>query len=226
MPNRCAVWRDAGAKAEVVSTIEGKGEGCYNLGLQLSLPAEKCFASLTYSFYGDGTLGVKLNLEFSDGNNLPTIPRIGFQCSIAPELSTWQWYGRGPVENYIDRKDNAFVGLWEMPVTQAWYPYHEPQETGNRTGISESKFMVGGHGLSFRSADGQPLEMAAYPFLQSDLEGPAHPTDIPLRKLITVQISHRQMGLGGENSWGAWPLDKYMIPAKGTYEYSFIMQAF
>lgn len=221
-----AVWRDAGDKAEVVAVAEQKGDGFYDLKFKLSLPDANSFAYVTYSFFGDGTLGVKLQLDFTAGSNLPTIPRIGFQCSITPELNTWQWYGRGPVENYVDRKDNAFVGIWEMPVAQAWHPYHEPQETGNRTGIRESKFMVGGHGLLFRSADGQPLEMAAYPFLQSDLEGKAHPTDIPQRNLITVQIAHRQMGLGGENSWGARPLAKYMLPATGTYEFSFIMQPF
>ena len=77
-----------------------------------------------------------------------------------------------------------------------------------------------------RPTDGQLLEMEAYPFLESDLEGPGHAADIPLRDLITVQISHRQMGVGGENSWGAWPRPDHVLATDRTYEYSFVLQPF
>ena len=226
MPKECQVWRDAGANAKVVKMTEEQGEGCYNVTFQLSLPHKKAQAFVTYSFYGDGAMGVSLKLTFADGTPLPYIPRIGFQCSIHPELSTWKYYGCGPYENYSDRMGCAFLGNWETDVKQAWFPYHEPQETGNRTGIRDAKFMLGSHGLQIRSLDGQPLEMAAYPFLQSDLEGTRHPADIPFRKLITVQIAHRQIGVGGENSWGAKPRPDHMIYPKGTYEMSFLICPF
>ena len=92
----------------------------------------------------------------------------------------------------------------------------------HRAAFSDSKK----HGLIIRPTDGQPLEIGAYPFLQSDLEVPGHAADIPFRRLITVQIAHRQMGVGGENSWGAWPRPDHVLKAEGTYEYSFVLQPF
>jgi len=153
---------------------------------------------------------------------LPIIPRVGMTCALPPEYSTWTWFGRGPVENYCDRLTGAPVGRYTGQVTKLWYPYVKPGETANRTGIRWSEFTdPSGRGLRVRSADTQHLEMAAYPFDQSDLENKSHPTDIPLRDHVTIQIAHKQMGLSGENSWGALPLKKYQLPATDGAEYTY-----
>ena len=226
MQEKCAPWRVAGTNAVVKQLSQNKATGAYELVFDLSVPVGETTAKVTYSFYGDGALGVSLKLELK-GDNLPEIPRVGFQCSISPEFSEWTWFGRGPEENYSDRNTGTFVGLWKDDVRTAWFPYARPQETANRTGVRRAAFSDGKkHGLIIRSTDGQPLEMGIYPFLQSDLEGLKHAADIPLRGLITVQISHRQMGVGGENSWGAWPRPDHVLKAEGTYEYSFVLQPF
>jgi beta-galactosidase len=226
MAEKCAPWRDAGANATVKQLSQNKATEAYELVFDLAVPVGETTATVTYSFYGDGALGVSLKLE-PQGENLPEIPRVGFQCSIAPEFRAWTWLGRGPEENYSDRNAGTFVGLWKADVRQNWFPYARPQETANRTGVYRASFSDSKkHGLTIRPTDGQPLEIGAYPFLQSDLEGPGHAAEIPFRRLITVQIAHRQMGVGGENSWGAWPRPDHVLKAEGTYEYSFVLQPF
>ncbi len=226
MEEKCAPWREAGALAEVTQLSKNKATDAYELVFDLAVPVGETTAAVTYSFYSDGALGVSLKLE-PQGENLPEIPRVGFQCSIAPEFRAWTWFGRGPEENYSDRNAGTFVGLWKADVRKNWFPYARPQETANRTGVHRAAFIDSKkHGLIIRPTDGQPLEIGAYPFLQSDLEGPGHAADIPFRRLITVQIAHRQMGVGGENSWGAWPRPDHVLKAEGTYEYSFVLQPF
>ena len=226
MQEKCALWRTAGANAVVTQISENKASGAYELVFDLSVPVGETTATVTYTFYGDGALGVSLKLE-PKGENLPEIPRVGFQCSLSPEFSEWTWFGRGPEENYSDRNTSTFVGLWKADVRNSWSPYVRPQETANRTEVRRAAFSDGKrHGLIIRSTDGQPLEMGAYPFLQSDLEGLGHTADIPLRGLITVQIAHRQMGVGGEKPAPSWPQTDHLLKAEGAYEYAFVLQPF
>ncbi len=252
IPKRCWPWREAGPNAVMKKMTDQDAGGSdafsrkmgqsnnkdtYSVSFDYDIPVGETTATVTYEFFGDGALGVTLKIE-PKGDNLPELPRLGFQCSIAPELSDWVWYGRGPEENYSDRNTGTFLGLWKTDVRQAWFPYNEPQETSNRTGVRRAAFSAGKHGLMIMTTDGQPLEIGAYPFLQSDLEviedndlpkndnAPRHPADIPLRGLITVSIDHRQMGVGGEDSWGMWPRPQHRIKAEGTYEYSFVLRPF
>ncbi len=235
------VWRDAGANAKLTNVTEKKLEGgAYELACDLKIPVGDTTAKVTYTFYGDGALDVALLLE-PKGEDIPeTIPCVGFQCSIISALNEWSWYGRGPEENYSDRNTGTFVGVYKDEILKLWTPYARAQGNANRTDVRQAMFMRGRHGLMFKATDGQLLEVAAYPFLMSDLETALHSSDIPLRDLITVKISHREAGIGGENSWGAWPRPKHLIPAmassaggdkdkssKGVkYEYSFVIQPF
>lgn len=215
------VWQHAGRDATVTVMRRTEEGSAVVLTYDLAVPVGQTTARLTYTLHGDGVIGVAFELKPA-GERLPALPRVGLSCALRPDYAGWTWFGRGPEENYRDRKTGYTIGRWSLPVEKAWFPYVEPQETGNRTDIRWSTFTTPrGQGLRIRATDGQLLEMAAYPFLQSDLHGPTHPTAIPLRDLVTVQISHAQMGVGGENSWGAWPLRQYQLPANRDYRYAF-----
>lgn len=100
-----------------------------------------------------------------------------------------------------------------------------PQESGNRTDVRWAMFAdAAGNGLKVTAAGECLLDVGAYPCLMQDLEQGAHPCDIPRRDRITVNIDHRSMGVGGTNSWGAWPLEAYQIPAGAEYEYAFVIE--
>ena len=107
-------------------------------------------------------------------------------------------------------------------ASQVFFPYSEPQESGNRTGIRWMTLVdAAGAGLKATALGDSLLQGGSYPCLMSDLEGPRHPCDIPKRDVITVNIDHAQSGVGGTNSWGARPLPKYQLPPTGTYRYAF-----
>ncbi|MBT8462828.1 MAG: beta-galactosidase, partial [Gemmatimonadetes bacterium] len=155
---------------------------------------------------------------------LPDIPRVGLRLALSADLDEVTWYGRGPHENYSDRKTGSPVGLYSAAVDELYYPYVRPQENGNRT---EARWVAfrdsAGAGLV---AHGMPtVDWSALRFLQEDLdEGPAkrgrHTYDVRPRDLVAVHLDYRQMGVGGDNSWGAQPLEPYLLPVR-EYAYSF-----
>lgn len=224
MPEKCASWRDAGPRAKVTERQASVTDGVVSLAYTLSVPVADSSAKLLYRVHGDGSIDVEL-LFTPKGESLPTIPRIALTCGIHSTFDNWSWFGRGPGENYRDRLQGSPLGIYTGKVGELWYPYSEPQETANRTGVRWASFTdASGFGLRFSSADEQFLELGAYPFAESDLEGTRHPQDILRRNYITVHVNHAQMGIGGEDSWGAWPLPQYQIPANQAYHYRFRLE--
>lgn len=221
MVSACAPWREAGPRATVTARSGQHDRGDYVLSYELAVPVGQTTATLAYRFASDGRVRVALELRPA-GDKLPRIPRVGLSAALAKELRQWTWFGRGPEENYRDRAQGYPLGVWSGDVARLWFPYSEPQETANRTGVRWASFVdAAGRGLRFRSADAQTLEVGAYPFAQDDLENRRHPADIPLRDFVTVHIAHTQMGVGGENSWGAWPGWAHVLHADRNYRYAF-----
>jgi beta-galactosidase len=221
MVSACAPWREAGPHATVTARSDRREGGDHVLSYELAVPVGQTTATLAYRFASDGRVRVALELRPA-GEKLPRIPRVGLSAALTKELRQWTWFGRGPEENYRDRSEGYPLGVWSGDVARLWFPYAEPQETANRTGVRWATFLdTTGRGLRVRSADAQTLEVGAYPFAQSDLENRRHPADIPLRDMVTVHIAHTQMGVGGENSWGAWPGWTHVLHADRNYRFAF-----
>ena len=141
------------------------------------------------------------------------------QISIPGEFRNVQWFGRGPQENYWDRNTGAAVGLYQSKVDDLFFPYIEPQESGNRTDVRRVSF-TNADGLGIL-VSGEPLiYFSAWPFKMSELETHKHPNEIKRSSDITVNIDYKQMGVGGDDSWGAWPHSEFMLPAT-SYSYKF-----
>ncbi|OVE78622.1 hypothetical protein BVY01_04905, partial [bacterium I07] len=181
------------------------------------LPAGKSELNIVYTIYGSGDIVV--DTRFTPGMKLPDLPRFGMQMQIPGRFNKMTWFGRGPHESYWDRKTGAAIGIWEGSVEDQIHPYIFPQETGNKTDVrwvtwTDSQkaglLVVGMPGLS----------ISAWPFTMQDLERAEHTFDLNHRRQITVNIDHKQMGLGGDNSWGARTHPEYRLPAK-PYQYRF-----
>ena len=228
MPRRQAVWKDAGR----VRTLEGLetttiATGQVRIDATLGLPAVNGRLYLSYGVFGSGDVVVTQRFvppAATSGPDLPDIPRVGIRMSLSPEFGDVAWYGRGPHENYSDRKTSAAVGLYSASIEELYYPYIRPQENGNRT---ETRWVAfsdsAGVGLA---AYGIPtLDWSALPYLQEDLdEGTTkqgrHTYDLTPRDLVAVHLDYKQMGVGGDNSWGAQPLEAYRLPVR-EYSHSF-----
>ena len=219
--DRSGAWRNAGPNA-TVTKITNPTEN--SVSFDLKIPVGGTTGNITYTIGDNGTLDIKVTV--SPKGTQGQIPRLGMQCTVPAEYHTIKWFGNGPHETYVDRKAGAWVGQWSSSVDDLFFPYVEPQETGNLTDLRTLSLLnKDGQGFTATANDKDLLSGGTYPCLMSDLEGRRHPVDIPKRDVVTLNIDHKQVGLGGTNSWGARPLPQYEIPAKGTYSWSFSLGA-
>lgn len=158
---------------------------------------------------------------------LPMLPRFGMNWILPEGFETIEYYGNGPHENYQDRNYAAPTGIYKQSVAQQFYPYVRPQENGNKTGIRWFKILNNkGKGLMIQSDS--LLSMSALHFFDNDLDDgdqkhQQHSGDLKPRKQSRLHIDFKQMGVGGIESWGAWPLEKYRLPYQ-NYAYKFIVK--
>ena len=218
MPERQSVWRTAGP-GRVVNNIDVQQPHPHEVRIQVNclLPAGKSDLSIVYTIFGSGDIVVESS--FKPGMELPNLPRFGMQMGIPGEFNTITWYGRGPHESYWDRKTGAAVGLYSGFVEEQIHPYIRPQEVGNKTDVRWVT-LTNEDGAGLRVSGLPLLSISAWPFSMSDLERAEHTFELNRRNFVTLNIDFKQMGVGGDNSWGARPHPEYTLPAK-PYTYSF-----
>ncbi len=237
MDKRDADWKEAGSKAVLKSALVSQpGMNSAVIRFTFDIPGldNRKIASLVtvYTVQGNGEVNVSYNLTKTD-LKLEEIPRVGMQLIMPEKFTDLAWYGRGPHENYADRKTSAFVGLYESSVADQYVPYVRPQENGYKT---DTRWLTvtdkNGMGLRF---EGRPVfSFAAMNYLHDDFESPGnlavyrpdaklvntHIDNVRPRDLVCVNIDYGQMGVGGDNSWGARTHEKYCL-RDARYEYSF-----
>jgi beta-galactosidase len=214
IPAKLAVWKDAGKDRRITAVdVERVSKQVVRVTVRSLLPVgQRSELNTTYTICGNGELSVDMAL--APKGKLPAIPRIGMQMELVSGLDRMEWLGRGPDENYWDRKSGCPIGRYEGKVANLVFDYIRPQECGNRCDVRWAAFRDDeGAGLL---AVGLPtIDVSAWPFTMDDLEAAAdgHPHDLPRRDTATVNLDYRQMGVGGINSWGQWPMKKYQLPA-------------
>ncbi len=239
MEKRNAPWRDAGKGAVLKSARIGQpgmGSAEVNFSHEIPGPGNKKIAEIvtTYTVLAGGTVEVSFSFTKTD-LSLEEIPRVGMQMLLPGRFTGISWFGRGPHENYSDRKSSAFVGLYESSVADQYVPYVRPQENGYRTDTRWLEVTDGdGRGLRF---EGIPdFSFAAMNYLHDDFESPGnlsayrpdaktvnrHLDDVSPRDLVRVNIDYGQMGVGGDDAWGARTHPQYCL-REVKYEYSFRM---
>ncbi|HEX8150493.1 MAG TPA: glycoside hydrolase family 2 TIM barrel-domain containing protein [Pyrinomonadaceae bacterium] len=221
MAKRLGVWRTAAAERKVTRvSVERRGAGATRVTAEATLPPSGSKTRTSYTVYGSGVIEVESALTPAAG--APELPRVGMQMLIPAEFRNVEWYGRGPHETYWDRRTGAAVGVYRSSVEELWTPYVEPQENGNRTDVRWVSF-TNASGVGFRAVGLPEIYFSAWPFHMSELERAKHSAEIQMSKEITVNLDHRQMGVGGDDSWGAQPHAEYRLPAK-PYEYRFRLE--
>ncbi|TFG20179.1 MAG: DUF4981 domain-containing protein [Promethearchaeota archaeon] len=146
--------------------------------------------------------------------------KMGMTAQIPITFSNVKWFGRGPHENYEDRKTGAAIGLYELPISEFIHNYVRPQENSNRCDVRWASFTnEEGNGIKF--VGGNPFNLSAWPYSLEDLESAKHINELPEHDFITVNIDHKQEGVGGDDSWGAPVHKQYQIPKNIEYKYSF-----
>ena len=185
---------------------------------------------MTYTLNPSGEVVVREQLTVDKEAKVSPMFRYGMQLQMPRQYNTVNYYGRGPVENYVDRNTSEFLGIYNNKVASEYYPYVRPQESGNHTDVRWFRVVdEKGKGLEFYGD--APIEVSALCYLTDDLDdGPSkdkligsHSGDLVERPLTQVHIQQRQMGLGCVNSWGAWPRPEYMVPYD-SYDFTFVIR--
>ena len=230
-PERCAVWKYAGEHSDVRSVTVLDADRSHRNGVTIEIKTfledVESESESEYTVYGNGDILVET--RFVPGKkDLPELPRFGMNLIIPKEFSHVRFYGRGPQENYSDRKTAAFVGLYSMTVDEMYTNYVSPQENGTRTDIRWIA-VSNARGIGLMAIGEPLLSASASNYTALDLtqkeRGTMHPTDLVKRDFVTLNLDLMQMGVGGDNSWGARTHDQYLIFPK-AYSYKFVLRPF
>ncbi len=179
-----------------------------------SLPQTSSIVELNYFINGNGELNVRMHLNIDRKKEQPMLPRFGMEIILEKDFSDLKYYGRGPHENYIDRNYSSQVGLYTQTVSEQYYPYIRPQETGNKTDVRFLELLSDKLKLTVTSDN--LLAISALHFLNEDLDDglqkdQRHAAELKERDLTSLKIDYKQMGVGGIDSWQAWPMEKYLL---------------
>jgi beta-galactosidase len=221
---RLGAWRDAAAQRRLTRSDARLEEGLAVVSFGFALPVADAVAAydLTYRINARGEIQVEADYQPPAGARMPLMPKFGVCLGIPAGFDDLAWHGRGPHENYWDRRTSAFLGRYQLPLNQFWTDYIHPQDNGARTDVRSITFAgVDGAGIRVRGL--QPLTVRAWPYTEADLEGAAHPQDLPRRAFIHLNLDLRVHGVGGDNSWGKRTMDKYTIPGDQPMHYGFVM---
>ncbi|MEV5610915.1 glycoside hydrolase family 2 TIM barrel-domain containing protein [Streptomyces sp. NPDC052225] len=228
---RNQTWRDAGPRRAVTDVTvrqlpSGGATKAVEIAVKATLPTTTASTySTTYTVFGDGAVKVD-NALHPGAANLPYIPEVGTILRLPAALDRIHYYGRGPEENHWDRNDGTDVGRWGGPVAGQGTSYIRPQENGSRTDVRWA--VLGderGRGLLVSGdplTDHPLLEVNASHLTPEDLSvGARHDYQLDFRDEVVLRVSHRQMGVGGDNSWGAHTHDAYKLFADRDYAYTY-----
>lgn len=222
---RLRLWDAAGQN--VIYTYKGKQTvgGAVSFDYQAKLRGIEAVVDLTYTVRPDGSLAVQANYK-ALSDDLPEMMRFGMIMTLSGEFSDFTWYGRGPGENYVDRHLDAFMGVWKGKVSEQAFAYYRPQETGNKTDVRWLT-LTNHRGKGVRIDGLQPLSVSATNFKPEDLDPgltkkQQHWSDLNPRWETVLCVDLFQRGVGGLQSWGAKPLDKYRFREK-SYSYGFVI---
>jgi len=221
-PKRLAYWKTAAAAVKNQSLVSTSvSTGAKGFATDQLLKDGKARQRVTYLLHPDGALEV--SVDFLPGDGLPDMPRVGLQLGLPTGYRRVEYLGRGPRENYVDRNRSALVGRYSATADELQTDYVYPQANGNRTGTHWVTFAdASGKGLRIT---GRNFEFSVSDYTDENLEQAAMVCELEQAGYLTLHLDHRQMGVGGFNSWSmkAAPALEYRIPAK-SYSYSFVLE--
>lgn len=224
MVDRLSIWQNAHENKTMISFEMNRTER--NTVKAKSVYYLKDVSSqltLTYEIAYDGEIVIDFDLITPPNMKLPELPRVGMNIGLSGDLENATWYGRGPHENYIDRKHSALAGVYSSKVEDLYFQYIRPQEGGYRT---DARW------LNLEDNDGNGVFINGYPTIgfnaqyyeKSDFSSvkkkqPGHTIDLKKRDYISLNIDYEQMGVGGDNSWRAETHEEYRLISQ-EYFYS------
>ncbi len=184
--------------------------------------SEKIEVRTVYKVYPNGKIAVRTHYSGAEG--LPQMPIFALSFKVPAKYDQLEWYAMGPEENYSDRANGARLGIFNNTVQDNVSHYLNPQESGNRTGVRRVKLTSkDGEGLNIRSTE-TPLECNVSPYTAFELENAYHHYELPNVHYSVITVAGKQMGVGGDDSWGAPVHDEHLLSANQSMEFEFTIE--
>ena len=178
-------------------------------------PQSSC--EVTYRVFGDGT--IETTLSYDPVKELGDMPEFGMMFKLDADYDTVKWYGLGPQETYADRQHGGKFGVYENKVADNIAEYLVPQESGNKCSVRYARVMdKKGRGMMFF---GDELSFSALPYTPHELENASHHFELPPVHYTVVRVAKKQMGVGGDDSWGSHTHPEYLLDASEKMEFTF-----
>lgn len=217
---RCAQWQIAGLHQRAVDFKLDEQKDKVTLEYTFVMPTTvQTTNKVIYTVKSDGSINIRLKYTGVEG--MAEIPLYGMEFKLKKELNIFKYYGLGPEENYIDRNEGARLDVFDSTASDNMSKYLIPQECGNRTGVRWAEVTdSNGEGLCFSYND-KPFELSVLPYSAYEIENAMHIDELPNVNYTWVRIIAKQMGIGGDDSWGAPVHDQYLIPSNKDIDLSF-----
>lgn len=198
-------------------------EGTVTINYEIKPTGVGVVVNVAYTVNKDGSLTIAAHYK-ALAEDLPEMMRFGMNMELSKRFNNFTWYGRGPWENYVDRKEDAFIGIWNGNVEDQAFPYFRPQEAGNKTDVRWFT-LTDKDGKGIRVTGAQPLSVSATNYRTEDWDPGTtkkqqHASDILPADRVILNVDLFQRGVAGLNSWGAKPLDQYRFREK-EYSYTY-----
>ena len=227
MMQRCGIWLKAGEELKLEDLKVGRTGENVQLKTRYTLQGQTSVYSVVYTVYPDGAIQVE-NFFKTEEKDLPEMPRYGMRMVLKGEYDQMSWFGRGPHENYWDRKSSADIDLYRATVWEQFHPYVRPQETANKSDVRWCA-LLNASGDGILVVGKQPLNVSAWNFPLQDIRHVSpnierkHGGSIRKQDMVWLNIDLQQMGVGGDNSWGAQTHPEYTItPDDKQYTFTII----
>ncbi|HLP04242.1 MAG TPA: hypothetical protein VK152_02325, partial [Paludibacter sp.] len=220
--NELGKWKNAAENKTLKNVKVTKQDNSVSVKFEMALPAIGANYTLNYLLNGNGQMQVEAAYE-PLCDTIPLMPKFGMRMRIPENYNTVDWYGRGPFENYPDRKTASFIGLYQLKLENFIVNYAAPQDNANRSDVRWFTFGTQNNGV-IKITGLQPLNFRAWPYAEEDLESARHDYELPKRDFINLNIDLNIHGVGGDDTWGAKTMDKYTNAGNKPYHYGFVLE--
>ena len=214
------VWRNVGPEREKVSSEIRSVKKNKKIYTQLRYNYKTSVGSLLTLYYEFSESEVKVSLNYDpDQVEVESIPRFGMRMKVPAVFDSVSWTGRGPWENYPDRKNGALFGRYTLPVNDYQVDYVFPQDNSNRSDCYDFTLKSDNHSLNVNSSD--QFNLRIWNYSEEDLENARHGYELPQRDYLNINIDKEIIGVGGNDAWGAKTEPQYIPSAKEPRSLSF-----
>lgn len=216
MQKKFKVWKNPKLELIGITIEKNKKANTYTICANYNMPEVMGKLELIYQIMPNtGAVKVTENFIATEGEKVSDLFRFGMQMQLPYEMDKSQYYGRGPIENYSDREDCMKIGIYSNDADNQYFPYVRPQESGTKGDIRWWK-QTDAAGFGFMVKNCKPFYASALHFDTEELDDgdekdQRHSFNLKKSKYTNLFLDGEHMGVGGENSWGAWPLEKYRI---------------